>query len=419
MVLERPELFSRRDFLLFSFFCLLLFGVSLFNEYRDYSRLTTFDDALIDAVVSNQYLKSKGKRRYTVMKLKSSDGASFYTTASEQLRDLTGYPLQLRIRTDRLIYTEYLQGFYVSSRIIKVGRERSGRIGFASEIASRHDIRYESQIYAALFTASPMDKELRQKLAALGVSHLMAISGFHLGVLSFVLFIALKYPFVWMQERFFPYVNRRRELFFVVVTFLFGYLVFLDYVPSLLRAFAMMIVGFVLYDRGIKVLSMQTLLIAVMLLLALWPRLMFALGFWLSVGGVFWILLFLQHFSHWNKTIQFIGIHIWVYMMMLPVSLYLFETFSLMHPLSIILSMLFILFYPLVLFVHVIGFEVHIQGILNLLLNLADVSSVTLPGWVVVFQMAVAFSLFFRAKSLWLLSVVVCTVFVSAVYQVA
>ncbi|MDX1295970.1 MAG: ComEC/Rec2 family competence protein, partial [Sulfurimonadaceae bacterium] len=293
------------------------------------------------------------------------------------------------------------------------------RIGFASEIASRHDIRYESQIYAALFTASPMDRELRQKLAALGVSHLMAISGFHLGVLSFVLFLILKLPFLFVQERFFPYINRRRELFGIVVLFLFAYLVFLDYVPSLLRAFAMMIVGFVLYDRGIKVLSMQTLLIAVMLLLALWPRLLFALGFWLSVGGVFWILLFLQHFGHWNKTVQFIGIHLWVYLMMLPASLYLFETFSLMHPVSILWSMLFILFYPLVLLAHVIGLEMHLQGVLSQLLELASVSTVSLPGWVVILQMATAFSLFFRARNVWVLFAVVCAVFVGAVYQVA
>ena len=419
MTLERPELFDLRTLLLFLGLCLCLLLFSLGREYRAYRDLTRFNDAVIEAEVVDQYLKRKERRAYYVLKLKSRDGALFYTTASEHLRNLLGYRLRLRVRTMGIGFREYLGGFFAYSDILRVESNRSARIRLAEGIKMHHSDAEEGQLYAALFTASPMSRELRQKLSALGISHLLAISGFHLGVLSLIGFVLLAPLFTVVQSRWFPYVNRRRELFVIVAVMLTGYLLFLDYVPSLLRAYAMLVIGYWLYDRGIKVVSMQTLGIAVALLLALWPRLGFSLGFWLSIAGVYFILLFLRHFSHWHRGVQFAAIHVWVYLMMLPLSLYLFESFSLLHPASVVLSMLFILFYPLALLAHVIGLESLLDGILPLLLRAPDVSSVSIGAEVLMLQLALALGAFYRRGVLWLLLGVTLCVFVGAVYQVA
>jgi len=115
---------------------------------------------------------------------------------------------------------------------------------------------------------------------------------------------------------------------------------------------------------------MQTLFITILLLLALFPRLLFSLGFGLSVAGVGYIFLFLIHFKSLNKIWQFILLPIWVYLMMLPYSLVIFGNFSLYHPLSILWSILFTLFYPLMIFLHLINHGNLLDTPLEMLLHL-------------------------------------------------
>ncbi len=419
MVLERPELFHPREWLLFATLMLLLFAAGLGMEYRRYAELTRFDDAVAEVLVQDQYLKRKGAKRYYVLKLRGDDGVTFYTTGPPELRDLRGYRLEVRMQTKRLEYLNYLKGFFAYTTILKVYPEREARTRLAGAVARRHLSPEAGQIYAALFTASPMEKPLREKLAALGVSHLLAISGFHLGVLGFVLFWLFRLPVTALQSRYAPYLHRGRLLFVLSALPLLGYLWFLDFVPSLLRAFVMMLVGYVLYDRGLKVLSLQTLAVAVLLILAFWPRLLFSLGFWLSVGGVFSILLFIRHFSHWNKMVLFGAIHLWVYLMMLPVSLWIFGIFSPLHPLSVLWSMGFILFYPLALALHLFGAEGVLYGVMEWFLSLAEVAHATVPGWAVGVQFLLAFAALFSRLGLWLLFGASLAVFAGAVYQVA
>jgi competence protein ComEC len=116
----------------------------------------------------------------------------------------------------------------------------------------------------------------------------------------------------------------------------------------------MLVVGFVLYDRGVEIISMQTLLLTVLSLLALFPNLLLSIGFWLSVSGVFYIFLFFIYFKTMNKVKQFVFIPFWVYLTMLPYSLLIFGNFSVYHPLSIVWTSLFTLFYPLSILLHLI-----------------------------------------------------------------
>ena len=419
MKLESAQLFSGRDFFGFFLLCALIAFFSLLFEYFSYSELVRFDDAVVDAEVVHQYVKTKDAKRYHVLKMRSDDGASFYTTAPGHLRNLQGYRVRMRIHSDRLTYLEYLKGFFVFSTIERVHPQRSVKMKLADTIASLHASERIGRIYAALFTASPMDKELRSVLSSLGISHLLAISGFHLGVLGFILYWLLKPPYAAMQGRRFPYRHGRRDLFIVTAAVLFAYVWFLDYVPSLVRAFGMMVVGYLLYDRGVRLFSMQSLLVVVMLLVSLWPRLFFSVGFWLSVCGVFFILLFMLHFSHRGRLWQFVAVHVWVYLMMLPVALYLFETFSPYHPLSIVWTMLFLLFYPMALALHLAGFGHGFDAPLLMLLESGTPWKVSLPGLVVLLHFALALAAIRFRTALWLLGVVTLAVFVRAVYQVA
>ena len=277
-----------------------------------------------------------------------------------------------------------------------------------------------SQIYGALFFALPLSSSLQERFSLLGVSHLLAISGFHLGVLSFILFSLLRLPYTQLQKHFFPYRHRNRDLFLLVALILGAYLLFLGDVASLLRAYAMLLVGYVLHDRGMKIVSMQTLFVTLVLLLSLWPRLLFSMGFWLSVSGVYFIFLYLRYFSELSKQMSFVAVPVWVYLMMTPIALVLFGNYSLYHPLSIVWSILFTLFYPLALFLHLMGVGDSIDGVLRFFLESelqGEHFSFSL-FWLIPYGFLALGSLY-RRQVLYLLLLMALGVSVAAVYQVA
>jgi len=357
MVLEKISLFSsRRDFFFFLTVCGFILTYSLLIEYQNYKNITRFDTALVDATVIKQYIKTKNSKTYQVLKLKSDDNFTFYTTANSSLQDVKGKILKLEIFTNNISFYQYFTQFYTYSYIKNIPDKLTLKEKLNLKIAGIHEDTDISNIYQALYTATPLNKGLQKTFSYLGVSHLLAISGFHLGVLSTLLFFLLKYPYKFLQNRFFPYRNSKTDIFIIISLTLLSYMLFLDSPPSLIRAYFMLLIGFILYDRGIKIISMQTLFLTIIILISFDSRLLFSLGFWLSVSGVFYIFLFLIHFKNLNKIWQFTLVPIWVYLLMLPFSLAIFGNFSIYHPLSIIWTTLFSIFYPLSIFLHLIGF---------------------------------------------------------------
>ena len=360
-VIEKVTLFSiKKDYFLFFILLLTLLSLSLSYEYYKYSELTKFNSQLVDASVVKAYdktkLTKKGKiKSYKILKMRSDEGFIFYTIASKKFKNLQNKRLHIELWAGKISFKEYIKGFFSFSKILHISNTPTLKQTLASFINKQHTNTNIAALYKALFLATPLPKAMQTQFSKLGISHLIAISGFHLGVLAAILFFLFKYPYKILQNRYFPYRSYKRDSFVFISLMLLGYLLFLDSPPSLLRAFVMLVVGFAFYDRGIKIVSMQTLLVTVLIILALFPKLIFSIGFWLSVSGVFYIFLFLIHFKELSKIKQFILLPLWVYFMMLPFSMAIFGNFSLYHPLSIVWTTLFTLFYPLSIALHVMG----------------------------------------------------------------
>ncbi len=420
MTLERPLLFqSGRDILIFLAAALLLFSLSLLQKYENYRLLTQFDDAIIHAHVIKQYIKHNKSKSYYVLKLRT-EHSTFYTSASKNIRDLKGRDIDLKIWPSKLTFYGFVKGTYLRSHITKVYPDLDAKTVVANGITQQHETPLMAELFGALFTAASMSKELQKSLSALGISHLLAISGFHLGIISALLYFLLRTPYRLLQESYFPYRSASRDIFVIVLVVLSLYLYFLGSIPSLLRAFTMLLIGFVLYDRGIKVISMQTLFLTTVLLIALMPSLLFSMGFWLSISGVFYIFLYLIHFQHNNNIYNFLGLSIWVYIMMLPISLYFFGTFSIYHPLSIIASILFWLFYVISAVLHVILEGGIVDSFLNAYLNLSRASqSVTLPLYALIMQLTLSLIAIKNKKSAWTLLAFCLFIFMGAIQHVA
>jgi competence protein ComEC len=423
--IERVELISsKRDiFTLFALFCIFL-SFSLSFQYYKYRQLTKFDSQIVHAKVLKQYSKTKLTKRgkiknYQVLKLKSSDGFTFYTTASSKMPNYKGREVTLELWAGKITFRAYMKGFFAFSKILQVQKQKSFQNELAHDIAQEHNNTNATAIYQALFLAKPLPYHLQQTFSNLGISHLIAISGFHLGVLSAILFFIIKFPYKFLQNRYFPYRSYKRDSFTIIALLLFAYLLFLDVPPSLLRAYVMLVVGFVLYDRGIKIISMQTLLLSIVIILALFPRLIFSIGFFLSASGVFYIFLFLIHFKDKSKLFLFLALPFWIYFMMLPYSLTIFANFSLYHPLSILWSSLFTLFYPLSIFLHLIDFGDLLDGTLQYLIHLdAHAAKVSLNIWYLVAEIFLSLLAIFKKEALYLLLAYVIAIFIYAIYNV-
>lgn len=383
-------LFTRKKEIFIALVVVLFLGcISVLIEYKNYRNFIQEPLHVNYATVLNHYQKTNEKgRTYDVFKLRLDDGVSFYTVSWKPKTLPLKSKVKVKFKVENLSFVAYMSGFYATSLSLYAVDEDDTLFDVRKLyrwIAHQHEDTIATEFYTTLLFATPISKELRDDVQKWGITHLIAISGYNVGVISFLLFFFLKPIYQFFQDRYFPYRNATADLSVVVFIFLFFYMVIIDFVPSFLRALVMSILGFFFFSRGVKVFSFETLAITILGVLAFSPPLFFSLSFWFSVAGVFYLFLFLHHFSHLNKWLLFICLDIWVFMLMLPIVHSVFPVFTLLQLTSPISSIVFIFFYPISVFLHLIG----LGGILDsYLLNFLHVEvqtySLSLSLWLLV-----------------------------------
>jgi competence protein ComEC len=348
---------QKREVVLFFAAIMIVFGINLFLSYQEYQKFHASKFIHTQATVLHQYQKvSKRGKPYHVLILKSRDGYRFVTTSYEDIRDLRGREVRLGLITQKVRFLDFLKSFYAPSFDIELlSYHDSIKEQIKEGIKVQHDSVLMQELYLALFLAIPISKELREGVSQLGISHLIAISGYHLSFLFGLFFLLLTKPYQLIQTGYFPYRNRRFDLSIVILMILFWYVWLLDFTPSLIRSFVMLLFGFYLYHRHVRIISFEVLAVSVSLILALKPTLLFSIGFWFSVSGIFYIYLFLHYFKSYPKWFIFIMINLWVYLAMMPIVHFIFVDFSWWQLLSPLLSILFGIFYPVALLLHLLG----------------------------------------------------------------
>jgi len=401
MSLEKPKVFeSEKEFRWTVAVLTLLILIRLLFEYQDYKEFISKPFYFTHATVLNSYTKSKNGRSYTVLKLHSDDGYTFYTT-SHKKEDFRSVRLRLELFPNEAIrFTDYLGTFYVKSRIKAVTEmPKSFKEKLREKVSAQHDDAALGTFYSAIFFATPIDKMLREKISLLGVSHLVALSGFHLGILWALLYGALLLLYRPLQQKRFPYRHALFDVGLVTVILLGLYLWFAGSPPSLVRAYAMVLVGWVVLLMGIELLSFKLLATITLFLIFLFPSLLVSLGFWLSVSGVFYIFLLLQYTQNMNRwTISLFVIPAGIFLLMLPVVHMVFAVTSLWQLSSPLLSLLFVPFYPLAMILHLLGTGGLLDGALLWIFALPKSSEADLlPLWLGLFYIGLSIAaVFFR-----------------------
>ncbi len=385
MTFEKPKLFTTpREFFWVMAALLLVIVFRLGWDYRAYRTFVRLPFYYAHATVVHAYPKIRNGRQYTVLKMRSDAGKTLYTTTTRKT-DLQDAYLYLQLfPSARITFGDYLGGMYCKSRIKRIAPPQPTlRMRLGAWIAQQHHDPAMQALYRAIFLASPIPKTLRTRIASLGVSHLVALSGFHLGILWAVLYGALVLGYRPIQQRYFPYRYALRDVGGVVMLLLGYYLWLTGSPPSLLRSYTMVLLGWGVVLMGIELVSFAMLVTIALLLIALFPPLVVSLGFWLSIAGVFYIFLTTSYCQDADTYLVSLVCIPWgIFLLMQPLVHGVFGLTTPWQLLSPLLSVAFILFYPLSFVLHLIGQGHVLDGSLMYLFDLPKTHTEhLLPLW--------------------------------------
>ena len=379
---------------------ILLINISI--EYSKYQEL--IDDEVYETKV--KVLNIYPKKDYNILRLSASN-FDFFTNIdkSESVEKLD--ILNILILSKNISFLDYLKGFYAKSIIFKKIEKQSGfKDEIIKKIDSNHEDNITKELFQALFLAIPISKELRDICTNYGISHLIALSGFHLGVLSFVIYWIFYFPYTYLHKKYFLYRNKKYDLLLVSISFLFFYLILTNVVPSLLRAFVMFVFAIFLLRYNIKLFSYTTLFIVFLIVISLFPKYFFSLGFWFSIIAVFYIFLFLQYFSKLNKYLQIILFNLWMFLIFNPIVHFYFPQTSYEQFLSPLITILFTFFYPFEIFAHIFDFAIYFDGFIKKFLYWdMYVYNVETPFYFFIVYLMFSLASIFYKKAFWVLNI--------------
>ncbi len=375
-----------KEYLLCGVILSLLLILNLYLEYLNYQKLDFSKPTSLNAQILLQYPKTKDQKTYFVLKLQSK-GMIFYATIKEPLKNLQYRYAQFFGKIKPCSFLESLKSCFFQTYSFSLIRKQDFKSRWRRFIDSAHSSVLAGNLYRALFIGDSLNKDLRDRANALGINHLLAISGFHLGILSASVYFLFSLFYTPLQKRYFPYRNAFYDIGVLVWVFLLGYLLLLDFLPSFFRAFLMGLLGFLACFFGVRLLSFKLLILACCIAIALLPKLLFSVGFLLSVCGVWYIFLFLKHTQAFFKTSSFlmrsfqvISLSALIFLNMLIIAHAFFPMFSPYQLFSIPLGLIFIVFFPLSLFLHAVGLGSLLDHILSMPLTIPTIS-IPSPLW--------------------------------------
>ncbi|MDU7692922.1 MAG: ComEC/Rec2 family competence protein [Helicobacter sp.] len=409
-----------RDIAFFSLFCALIFAINVMLHYKDFNNYTKTKNAEITGQVINQYKKQKGNREYFVLKIKDKNSHIFYTTSYLDLKDLNNKYVQIYGRLHDCDFLGFLKSCFVQNYSLALLPNDINKNDFFAHIKGhifdlkntlknyinlQHQNTEISSFYRAIFLGDKLEPSFRNLATLTGSAHLFAISGFHLGILSFFAFLILR-PFYRIAQHYFPYRNTNFDVGFIVLFGLFFYLILLDFQASFLRAFSMALFAFIVLYSGFRLFSFGNLFVISAFLIAQDILLLTNIGFILSVCGIFYVLLFLHHVrlkriknSLARNVILVLLFNAMIFTNMSVIVHYFFAPFSTWQFISPLLSIAFIIFFPIMLILHIIGsgnlFDFALAHALNLDINYSNFIT---PFWLLlIFVILSILSIFKRS----------------------
>ncbi|MEX1298648.1 MAG: DNA internalization-related competence protein ComEC/Rec2 [Desulfotignum sp.] len=162
---------------------------------------------------------------------------------------------------------------------------------FYAFLMSRLDHRDGAHVLAALVTGikHSMPLKLRDQFARAGTSHLLAISGLHMGILCLIFFFVF-YRLLWLFPQWMVTARARKIAGLLTLLPLGMYLIFSGFSPSTQRAFIMIALFMTAFVIEKQTHPFNTLAGAGIVILLIDPAALFSISFQLSFTSVLFII---------------------------------------------------------------------------------------------------------------------------------
>ncbi len=138
-----------------------------------------------------------------------------------------------------------------------------------------------------------IDEEIKESYQQNGISHLLAISGMHILILSGTLLFILN-----------KILKNQNISYIVIMLFLIIYMSITNFTPSIVRAILMFIVMTIKKQLNLKIESKMVLILIFCVFLLINPNYIYNLGFLLSFITSFYIMLFNKITKQYNTKLQ-------------------------------------------------------------------------------------------------------------------
>lgn len=182
---------------------------------------------------------------------------------------------------------------------------------------------------------SELHRETRKEFAVTGVAHILAVSGFHVGIIAGILF--------WL----FSFLRNEYIKFLLIVASLAFYIYLVDFQPSAIRAGIMIVLFLFALLIQRKPNPLNIIATTVLLIAVFHPQSLYSIGFQMSIAAISGIfLLFTPLNNFFNNTLKFdkteitkvigssLSVSLAASLVVSPLVAYYFGIYSIISPLA-------------------------------------------------------------------------------------
>lgn len=238
-------------------------------------------------------------------------------------------------------YKEYLKrkGIYYIMQIdeIELIQKNQNLFYKIKNVILEHIDNYQSKGYLRTFVlgdTSFLEDDTIKSYQENGISHLFAISGMHISLLSGILLFLLRK--VKLEER---------KSYFVIILFLLFYMVLSGNSPSICRAVILFILLCINRIFKLRIPTLSLLILTFCILVLINPYLLFEVGFQYSFMISFYLILLQKKLNSTSYIKGLIQVSLISFLVSFPISIYYFYQINIF---SIFLNLIFV---PLVSFI--------------------------------------------------------------------
>ncbi|MES1925426.1 DNA internalization-related competence protein ComEC/Rec2 [Salinisphaera sp. T31B1] len=185
-----------------------------------------------------------------------------------------------------------------------------------------------------------------QVLRATGTSHLVAISGLHIGLIAGLVFFAMR----WLSLRLPGHRGGQGAAVAAALVCAFGYALLAGFALPTQRALVMVSIALLAGLSMRRVSALRMLALAAIAVVFWQPSAVTAPGFWLSFGAVGWLIHLSRLVRHHSRLAALVILQLGLVAGLMPVTLWLFGQASLVAPVvNAVLIPLAVVLVPLLL----------------------------------------------------------------------